>query len=158
MDERSERIARILDPIVTVAALAVIPVIVVQESDLGAGWKTLADVVDWLSWSAFVAEVAIMLAVVPDRARWLRHHMLEVAIVVLTPPFVAIFQSARLLRLLRLVWLLRLYPVAHRLFTAAGVKSAALLVALIAVAGGAAFAELERGQTTANGIYGRSRR
>jgi voltage-gated potassium channel len=33
------------------------------------------------------------------------------------------------------------------------VKSAALLVALTAVAGGAAFAELEKGQTTANGIY-----
>ena len=94
-----------------------------------------------------------MLAVVPRRGEWLRRHFLEVAIVVLTPPFVGAFVSVRLLKLLRLLWLFRLAPVAHRLFTTAGVKSAALLVALTAVAGGAAFAELEKGQTTANGIY-----
>ena len=52
-----------------------------------------------------------------------------------------------------MLWLFRLAPVARRLFTTAGVKSAALLVALTAVAGGAAFAELEKGQTTANGVY-----
>jgi len=153
MDQRSERVARILEPIVTVAALAVIPVIAIQQSDAGPTLRTIAGVVDWLSWGAFAAELAIMLAIVPERGRWLRRHFLEVAIVVLTPPFVAIFQSARLLRLLRLLWLVRLAPIAHRLFTTAGLKSAALLVALIAVAGGTAFAELEQGQTTANGIY-----
>ena len=44
-----------------------------------------------------------MLAVVPDRGRWLRDHPLEVAIVVLTPPFLpASLQAARAFRLLRL--------------------------------------------------------
>jgi len=95
----------------------------------------------------------VMLVVVPDRGKWLRGHFLEVAIVVLTPPIVGVFTSARLLKLLRLLWLFRLAPVAQRLFSTAGVKSAALLVALTAVAGGSAFAERDNGQTTANGIY-----
>jgi hypothetical protein len=34
----------------------------------------------------FLAEVVTMLAVVPDRKAWLRGHVLDVAIVVLTPP------------------------------------------------------------------------
>lgn len=153
MDERSERIAKRFQPVVTVAALLVIPVLILQESDRGATANTVGDVLDWLSWSAFAAELVVMLCVVPDRRAFLRSHFLEVAIVVLTPPFLGAFKSVRLLKLLRLLWLFRLAPLMRQLFTAAGVKSAALLVALTAVAGGAAFAELEKGQTTANGIY-----
>lgn len=153
MDERSERIAKRFQPVVTVAALLVIPVLILQEADRGATANAVGDVLDWLSWSAFAAELVVMLYVVPDRSAWLRSHFLEVAIVVLTPPFLGAFKSVRLLKLLRLLWLFRLAPLVRQLFTAAGVKSAALLVALTAVAGGAAFAELEKGQTTANGIY-----
>jgi len=153
MDERSERIAQRLDPIVTVAALLVIPVLILQEESRGSTAHAIGDVLDWASWLTFAIYPVVMLAVVPDRRTWLRGHVLEIAIVVLTPPFVAVFTSVRLLRLLRLLWLFRLAPLARRLFTTAGVKSAALLVALTAVAGGAAFAELEKGQTTANGIY-----
>lgn len=153
MDERSERIARRFQPIVTVAALLVIPVLILQQEPQGGTLDLIGDVLDWLSWGAFAAEAVVMLSVVPDRKAWLRGHFLEVAIVVLTPPFIGAFKSIRLLKLLRLLWLFRLAPLARQLFTAAGVKSAALLVALTAVAGGAAFAELEKGQTTANGIY-----
>jgi voltage-gated potassium channel len=153
MDERSERIAKRFEAPVTVAALLVIPVLILQKPDVSEPWSVVADVLDWASWLVFASEVVVMLAIVPDRRAWLRRHFLEVAIVVLTPPFLTAFKSLRLLRLLRLLWLFRLAPVAHRLFTTAGVKSAALLVALTAVAGGAAFAELEKGQTTANGIY-----
>jgi voltage-gated potassium channel len=153
MDARSERIARRFEIPVTVAALLVIPVLMLQKPGLGEPWSTIGDILDWLSWLTFAAEAVVMLAVVPDRRAWLGKHFLEVAIVVLTPPFLGAFKSLRLLRLLRLLWLFRLAPVAQKLFTAAGVKSAAMLVALTAVAGGAAFAELEKGQTTANGIY-----
>lgn len=152
MDERSERWAKRFQIPVTIAALAVIPVLIAAPGADGP-WPVILGVVDWLSWLTFVAEIVVMLIVVPDRRRWLRGHLLEVAIVVLTPPVVGLFTSARLLKLLRLLWLIRLAPVAHRLFTTAGVRSAALLVALTAVVGGAMFAELEKGQTTANGIY-----
>jgi voltage-gated potassium channel len=153
MDERSERIARRLDVPVTIAALLVIPVFLLEDPSRGEPFNTIGNVLDWVSWLTFAAEVAIMLSVVPDRRAWLRKHPLEVAIVVLTPPLLSTFHAVRLLRLLRLLWLFRLAPIAQRLFTVAGVKSAALLVALTAVAGGSAFAELEDGQTTANGIY-----
>lgn len=153
MDARSERMAKCFEPLVTVAALLVIPVLILQQEDRGATVNLIGDVLDWLSWSAFAAELVVMLTIVPDRREYLRGHFLEASIVILTPPFIGAFKSVRLLKLLRLLWLFRLAPLAQRLFTAAGVKSAALLVALTAVAGGAAFAELEKGQTTANGIY-----
>jgi hypothetical protein len=47
-------------------------------------------------------EAVTMLAVVPDRWRWLREHPIEVVVVVATPPFLpASLQSIRALRLLR---------------------------------------------------------
>ena len=47
----------------------------------------MATVANWIIWSLFLADVVVMLAVVPDRRLWFRKHVLEVAIVVLTPPF-----------------------------------------------------------------------
>jgi voltage-gated potassium channel len=86
------------------AALLVIPTIVIEQSDVGEPWDTVAVVLNWATWLAFLAEAVIMLAVVPDRSRWLRDHPLEVAIVVLTPPFLpASLQAARVFRLLRLL-------------------------------------------------------
>ncbi len=152
MDERSRQWEKRFQIPVVIAALAVIPVLIV-EPEKGSTLALVFGLVDWASWTVFAAEVVVMLRVVPDRAAWMRGHVLELAIVVLTIPIVGIFTSARLLKLLRLLWLFRLAPVATRLFTAAGVKSAAMLVAMTAVVGGAVFAELEKGQTTANGIY-----
>jgi voltage-gated potassium channel len=64
-----------------------------------------------------------MLAVVPDRRRWLREHPVEVVSVVLTPPFLpSSLAAARVLRLLRLVRLVRLAAIAPRLFTIEGVR------------------------------------
>jgi voltage-gated potassium channel len=137
MDERSTRVARRLEPWLTAASLLVIPVLLIEATDLGGPWATIAAVVDWASWLVFVVELVVMLAIVPDRRRWLADNPLEVAIVVLTPPFVAgIVQSLRLLRLLRLVRI-------SGLFSLVGVKYAALLAALTAVAGGEAFASAE---------------
>jgi hypothetical protein len=42
VDERSERVARRFELPVLIAALLVIPVIVVEQSDWGDPWKTLA--------------------------------------------------------------------------------------------------------------------
>jgi hypothetical protein len=55
-----------------------------------------------------------MLAVVPDRGRYLLRHPIDLAIVLLTPPFLtSSVQSIRVLRLLRVVRLLRLRPLAR---------------------------------------------
>jgi voltage-gated potassium channel len=88
-----------------------------------------------------------MLAVVPDRGRWLRDHPLEVAIVVLTPPFApASLQAARVFRLLRLLLLLRLAVLARRLLSTEGVRDAAVFALLIVLGGGAAYAAVESEQ------------
>jgi hypothetical protein len=76
-------------------------VIAIEQSRAGDPWRTLAGIVNWVIWIVFAAELAAMLVVVPDRRAWLRRHPLEVAIVVLTPPFLpASLQAARVLRLL----------------------------------------------------------
>src|SRR5215211_1913113 len=100
MDERSARLERRFEAPIIVATLLVIPVLVVQSSDYGEPWETIASVLDWAIWLAFLAEVATMLAVVPSRRAWAGDHLIDIAIVVLTPPFLAGLAPVRLLRLL----------------------------------------------------------
>jgi len=71
---------------ILVAALLVVPVLFIEESDVSTGWKTFGELLNWAIWLAFAAEVIVMLAVVPSRLKWLRENPLEFAIVVLTPP------------------------------------------------------------------------
>lgn len=130
-----------------VAALLVIPAIVIEQSNVGEPWDTIAVVLNWATWLAFVAEVVIMLAVVPDRWGWLREHPLEVAIVLLTPPFVpASLQAARVFRLLRILRLLRAAVLMRRLLSLEGLRDVSVLAVLTVLAGGTAFAEVEGGQ------------
>jgi hypothetical protein len=68
---RAERTARWLRTPLIVAALLSIPTIIVQESDLGRAWEILGAAMDWCIWAVFAANLLIMLAVVPNRRRWL---------------------------------------------------------------------------------------
>ena len=127
-------------------ALLVIPTIAIEESNVAQPWDTTASVLNWAIWSAFVAEVVIMLRVVPDRGRWLREHPLELAIVVLTPPLLpASLQAARVFRLLRLLRLLRLAKLARRMFSTDGIRDASVLALMTILGGGTAFATIENG-------------
>src|SRR3954447_7190422 len=94
-----------------VAALLVIPAIVLEESSLGGDTGTvIGSILNWIIWLAFLTETVVMLAVVPKKLLWLRRHPLDVAIVVLTPPIVpAGLQSLRVFRLLRVLRLVRLF-------------------------------------------------
>lgn len=56
------------------AALLVIPFLVLEESNVDASWHAAAAVLNWGTWLAFLAELAVMLAVVRDRRAWLRKH------------------------------------------------------------------------------------
>jgi len=104
MDTRSRMVAGRFELPMLIAALLVIAVIVVEQSDTGEPWRTVAGLLNWAIWIAFAVELIVMLAVVPDRWRWLRTHPLEVVIVVLTPPFLpASLQALRALRVLRLL-------------------------------------------------------
>lgn len=154
MDERSRRVEAQLELPVIAAALLVIPLIVIEESGLRQPWNAIGVGLNWATWLVFLAEAVVMLSVVPDRWRWVKQHPLDVAVVLLTPPFFGALAPIRLLRLLRLLRLVRLAPLARRLFTPQGVQYAAVLAALVAVIGGAAFAALEGTDTsTGEGIY-----
>src|SRR5205823_3856575 len=61
MDEWSERIARRFDAPMLVAALLVVPIVAVEQSNVGEPWCALAAVLNWAIWLAFAAEVVVML-------------------------------------------------------------------------------------------------
>jgi voltage-gated potassium channel len=155
MDERSERVARRFDLPMLVAALLVVPVVAVEQSNLGDPWSLLAAVLNWAIWVAFAVEIGVMLAVVPNRWRWIREHPLEVFIVAVTPPFVpGGLQGARALRLLRLFRLLRLASLMRRAFSLAGLRYVAVLAGITVLVSGAAFSAVEPGnRSTWDGVW-----
>lgn len=136
-----------------IAALLVIPAILFQEEPVSEAWKTVGDVLNWVTWLAFVAEAVIMLSVVPNRRLWLRQHPLDVAIVVLTPPVVPpglqFLRALRLLRPLRLLGALRV----RRLLSLEGVRDAAVLAAIVILACGALYSEIEPGLNVWDGLW-----
>jgi hypothetical protein len=99
MDERSARFERRFELPIVIAALLVIPIIIIEQSSAGEPWTTLAAVGNWVVWFLFLAEVVVMLAVAPDRRQWLRAHPLEIAIVILTPPRSGLRRVRRIRRL-----------------------------------------------------------
>lgn len=63
MGERAERLERRFErPMLVVAAL-VIPALIVEQANVGEGWKALASVLNWIIWLAFLGELVAMLAV-----------------------------------------------------------------------------------------------
>lgn len=153
---RAERVAGRLRMPLIVAALLTIPTIVVQETSLGGFWEPLATVMDWCIWGVFAANLVIMLAVVPDRRRWLLENPMDVLIVVLTPPFLpATMKLARVLPVVRLLWLVVLANRLHSLFSLQGLRYAALVVFTVVVGGGVVFDAVEPGQdlSTWDGLW-----
>jgi len=154
--QRAERVAKWLRVPLIVAALLAIPTIIVQESDLGGFWEILAAVLDWCIWAMFAANLAIMLTIVPDRRRWLTENPLDVLIVVFTPPFLpATMKLARVLPVVRLVWLVVVANHLRNVFSLQGLRYAALIVFTVVVGGGVVFVAVEPGQdlSTWDGLW-----
>jgi voltage-gated potassium channel len=147
VDERARSIERRLEGPLLVFALLTIPAIAIEQSGAGEPWDTLAVVLSWSIWLAFLFELVVMLRVVPEKSRWLRDHPLDLAIVILTPPFLpASMQAARVFRLLRLLRLLKAGVLFRRLVSTEGVRDAAVLALVTVLAGGAAYAAVEKEQ------------
>ncbi|HWT89991.1 MAG TPA: potassium channel family protein [Solirubrobacterales bacterium] len=156
MDERSRRMRERLNTPMLIAAALTIPAVAITESKPGGSLEDTAVVLNWVTWLAFVIEMVVMLSVVPDKKAYLRRHPLDVVIVLLTPPVLpAGLQGLRILRMLRLLRLLRLAQLSREVFSLEGVRYALLLAVLTVVAGGTAFAALERDQhlSAGDGIY-----
>ena len=152
-DERSRRVADRLEKPLLIAAILTVPTTIIEESHLPQPWPDIATYLNWAIWLTFLAEIVIMLAVVPSKRHWLRKHPLELVIVVLTPPaLLTAVQPIRLLRLLRVFRLLRLGPLFRLLLSDEGLQYAAGLAFLTAITGGAAFAAVEN-VSIGDGIY-----
>jgi voltage-gated potassium channel len=145
MDARSTRVAEILNTPMLIAAALTLPTVAITESQPGGLLEDVAIVLNWVTWVAFVIELVVMLAVVPERRKWLRHNPLDLIIVVFTPPVLpGGLQSLRILRLLRLIRLLRLAQLSREVFSLQGLHYAMLLAVLTAIGGGALFVALEK--------------
>lgn len=124
MNARAARMERRLQWPVLVAALLVLPLIVVEQASPAEPWRTIAAVLNWTTWLLFLAEVILMLAVVDDRWRWLRDNPLDLAIVILTPPVLpASLQAARAFRVFRVLRLVKAATLTRRLLSTEGLRS-----------------------------------
>jgi voltage-gated potassium channel len=153
--KRSERIQQRFEWPVVAAALATIPILIVQESHLGQPWATIAGVLNWSAWLTFASEVVVMLWVSPRKRTWLRAHLVDVLVTVLTPPFApAAWQAGRFFRVARLFRLVRAFSLRH-LLSLDGIRYAALIAVGTVVLGGATVASIETNQqmTTWDGIW-----
>ncbi len=96
-----------LDVLIVLAALATIPVVILQEKGVDHAAVTAAD---WLIWTAFLVEFLFGLVTASRRADYTRRQWLSVAVVVLSfpllPDLLASVRVARVTRLLRLVRML----------------------------------------------------
>src|SRR3954451_15488932 len=153
-EARAERLDRAFDGPMLVASTLVIPLLVLEEANLGGAWSALAAVLNWGTWLAFLIEVIVMLAVAPDRWRWARAHPIELVVVAATLPFVpAALAGARLLRLIRLLRILRFAKAVRDVTPAEGMQWAAALAVVTVVAGGSAFAAVEKTPGEWDGIW-----
>jgi voltage-gated potassium channel len=145
MDARSTRVAEALNTPMLIAAALTLPMVAIGESHPGGGLEDVAHILNWVTWTAFLIELVVMLAVVPNRRVWLRHHPLDPFIVVFTPPLLpAGLQGLRVLRLLRLVRLMRLAQLSREVFSLEGLHYAMFLALLTVVGGGALFVAFEK--------------
>lgn len=99
----SGRVKHRFEWVVAAAAVALIPVLVVQSDVHKHGWHEAADVANWVIWLVFVVELALIAVVAPRKHHLLRGHWFEIGVIVLTfPLFGAIVGSLRSVRVLRL--------------------------------------------------------
>jgi len=155
VDPRSEAIQQRFEWPVVTAALLTIPLLLIQESNLGQPWVTFGSVLNWITWLTFATEVVVMLCVVPRKRTWLRKHLIDLLVTVLTPPFApAAWQAGRVFRIARLLRLFRIFSL-RQLLSLDGLKYAALTAGGTVVLGGAVVASIEQEQhwTTWDGIW-----
>lgn len=137
---------------VLLAALGVIPLLILEEwifPESDAAWAAAAN---WAIWAVFTVELVVMLAVTPRRRAYLRHCWLDVAIVLVTFPLLPHLLLA--LRLLRLVVVVRhLRAALGRAFGAAALQCVLVVVVGLVIGGGVIFSRVEEGRSAADGVW-----
>lgn len=144
-----------------VLAAAMIPIVVVQVTATDQAVLTAAEVANALIWLVFVAEYLYLLRRSADRWSFVRRRWLDLAVILLSPPFVVPVElaSTRVLRLLRLVRLVavlgRMHEGTRRATGRQGLVYVATVVALVVFMGGISVYTLEpeRAPTVWDGMW-----
>lgn len=158
---------RRMSPLVVMAAVAVIPLLVMEEQFTGSTAVFWLGVMDWAIWGVFAVELAVMLSVTPNKKAYLRCAWLDVVIVVTTIPLLPyLLASLRLARLgrfvqvLRLLRLLRLAALANRagalvqrVFGTSGLGWLLSGLIVLVVVSGTVFSYLEQGYNVPEGVW-----
>lgn len=109
LTDRGRRVKSRFSVAIVVAALAVIPLLVMEEQFTSPTAVTWLRVLDWLIWGTFAVEFFTMMAITPNRKAYARSAWLDIAIVLVTLPLLPqLLASIRLARLGRVVQILRL--------------------------------------------------
>lgn len=146
-----------LDRALTLFALLVLPAIIIEQAlPDDSPWLVLADILDWVVWLGFVVCLAAIFVIHEDRRRFWREYAFDILIVVLTPPMAPeAVQALRVLRVLRIVRLAlagyRLHRQAQQLKRASVVGPAAIVMAVVVIAGAAAVRAIEPNSVTSPG-------
>jgi voltage-gated potassium channel len=100
-EERLRRFSARVDPIMMVFALLWLPVLVVPlVTDLHGSLAIAFATFDYFVWAAFLVEYVAKLSLAADRRHFVRHHLLDLAMVAV--PILRPLRLARLFRFVRL--------------------------------------------------------
>jgi voltage-gated potassium channel len=141
---RAIRAQQLMNTPLMIAAALTLPSVILTETRETGTLAEVAQILNWGTWLAFCAELVVMLALVPDRLKYIRHHPVELVVVFLTPPVLpASLQALRAIRLLRLLRLLKLAQLSRSIFSSEGLAYAGLMTLVVALAGGTLFRAFE---------------
>ena len=144
----THRIEKAAEGAVFLAALATVPLIILQEQGID---NTLTTFVDWCLWGIFLVDYVVMLSLSTDRWRYVRRNWLAGAIIILSFPLMpALLEAVRVARLTRVLRLLRFMAVSsrglgalRRIIPRPGLMYYSALTAVLILAGGSGLALLE---------------
>jgi voltage-gated potassium channel len=141
---RAQRAQELMNAPLMIAALLTLPTVILSETPEVGAMADIALVLNWGTWLVFAFNLVLMLALVPDRLKYLRHHPIDVIVVVFTPPVLpASLQALRALRLLRLLRLLELEKLSRSVFSSQGLMYTGLMTVVVALSGGTLFKAFE---------------
>lgn len=167
LTDRGRIVKRRFSVAIVIAAVAVIPLLVLEEQFTNPTAVTWLHVADWVIWGVFAVEFFTMLAITPNRKAYARSAWLDILIVLVTlpllPHLLASFRLARLGRvveILRLLRLLRLVAVANRtgalvqrIFGTSGLGWLLTGLAMMVVVSGTVFSVVEGLDDVPKGIW-----
>jgi voltage-gated potassium channel len=114
LNERARRVQNRFEIPVLVAALLVVPVVLIEERGNSSMLLSAAAIANWAIWAAFLTEYVTVVSMADDRWACTRQAWLDVCIILVSFPLMpALFASTRLMRLTRLSRVFRLLRLAR---------------------------------------------